>query len=144
MAEGDLPIAPGIFIPGRELSWVAVRASGPGGQNVNKVSSKVELRFDLEGSRALHEGVKARLRAAAKRFLRADGALVVPCQRERDQSRNLEIAREHLAELVRASLLPPTPRTATKPTRSSQRRRVADKRARSETKRTRQSRPADD
>jgi ribosome-associated protein len=142
MAEGDLPVAPGIFLPARDLSWVAVRASGPGGQNVNKVSSKVELRFDLEGSRALHEGVKARLRGAAKRFLRADGALVVPCQRERDQSRNLELAREHLAELVRAALLPPTPRTATKPTRASKRRRVADKRARSETKRVRRDRPA--
>src|SRR5690349_2544173 len=124
----SLPIRDDLTIPAADLTWRAVRASGPGGQNVNKVASKVELRFDVEQTAALTGPVKARLRAACASRLDADGRLVVVSQRSRDQARNLELARERLRELVLDALEEPKLRRATKPTRASQTRRVADKR----------------
>ena len=94
-----LVIRPGIVVPERELEWAAVRASGPGGQNVNKVSSKVELRFDFETSSALGVSVKARLRALAQHRLDADGRILIVSQVTRNQPQNLEDARQRLAEL---------------------------------------------
>src|SRR4051812_28981844 len=127
-----------ITIPAGELSWEAVRSSGPGGQNVNKVASKVELRFDLPGTTALDDFTKGRLRALAGGRLDAQGRVLIVSQLTRDQGRNLEDAREKLAALVRSALERPRPRFATKPTRSSQRRRVEAKRRNSDRKRDRQ------
>ena len=129
-----LDVAPGVVIPAADLSWTAVRSSGPGGQNVNKVSSKVELLFDLRGSRALVPEVKARLRALAGKRVDAEGFLHVVSQRTRDQQQNLGDARDKLSALIAAALVRPKPRRPTKPTRGSQRRRMDDKRRRSGTK----------
>ncbi|UJR82267.1 Hypothetical protein I5071_43320 [Sandaracinus amylolyticus] len=133
-------MAPGVVIPARELAWSAARASGPGGQNVNKVSSKVDLRFDLEGSIALAPEVKARVRAkAGASRLDADGRVVIVSQITRDQKRNLEDAREKLAALVRAAMVVPKKRKKTAPSRGAKERRLGEKKRRAETKRGRQS-----
>jgi ribosome-associated protein len=136
MAEA-LVVGPGIVLPAADLEWRAVRSSGPGGQNVNKVASKVELRFDLARTRALPDDVKRRLRALARGRLDAEGRLVVVSQRSRSQERNLDDARERLRRLVEAALTPPKPRAPTRPTSSSRRRRLEDKRRRGDTKRAR-------
>jgi ribosome-associated protein len=123
-----------LVIPGAELSWTAVRASGPGGQNVNKVASKVELRYDLTRSRALAEDVKVRLRALAGSRVDAAGQLLLVSQLTRDQSRNLEDARAKLADLVQRALRPPRKRKATRPSLGSKRRRLEHKRRQGEKK----------
>jgi len=135
-----LRIDPGTTIPAEELSWRAARASGPGGQNVNKVATKVELRFDLARDTALPEPAKSRLRAAQSHRLDAEGALIVGSQATRSQSRNLQDAREKLAALVRASLRAPKTRRPTKRTRGSERRRLEEKRRQSEKKHRRRER----
>jgi ribosome-associated protein len=122
----DLRVSEAITLPATDLSWRAVRASGPGGQNVNKVASKVELRFDLAGSRALDEETKARLRRLAG-TRHAGGAIIIVSQAARDQPRNLEDARQKLAALVRRALLRPKRRKPTRPTRGSVERRIAAK-----------------
>jgi ribosome-associated protein len=124
----ELRVEGGVVIPAAELSWTAVRSSGPGGQNVNKVASKVELRFDLANSSALRPDIKARLRALAGKRVDAAGQLHVVSQRTRDQVRNLDDAREKLAALIAAALIVPRTRRPTKPTRGSQRRRIDEKR----------------
>jgi ribosome-associated protein len=124
-------------IPGIELSWTAVRSSGPGGQNVNKVASKIELRFNLAATRALDEETKRRLAAIAHSRLDAEGQLIVVSQRFRQRERNLEDAREKLRELVLRALERPKPRRPTRPTRASQSRRVDEKRRRGARKRER-------
>ncbi len=117
-----------VVIPASDLTWVAVRASGPGGQNVNKVSSKVELRFALATTGALDAGTKRRLATLARSRIDRDGTLLIVSQKTRDQQRNLEDARDKLAALVRTALTPPTPRRPTRPTFGSKRRRLDDKR----------------
>jgi ribosome-associated protein len=124
----DLVIDERLTLPAAELSWVAVRSSGPGGQNVNKVSTKVELRFDLSGSTVLSEAVRARLAAIAKNRLDADGRILIASQLTRSQERNLEDAREKLAELVRRALIAPRKRRPTSPTRGAKERRLRAKR----------------
>lgn len=122
----DLPINPRVTLPATDLSWRAVRASGPGGQNVNKVASKVELRFDLAGSRALDDETKARLmRLAGSRH--AGGTIIITSQANRDQPRNLEDARAKLAELVAQALHRPKKRKPTRPSRGSVERRIGAK-----------------
>ena len=111
-----------------------MRASGPGGQNVNKVSSKVELRFDFETSSALGVSVKARLRALAQHRLDADGRILIVSQVTRNQPQNLEDARQRLAELIARALVAPKVRRPTKPSRAAKRRRVNDKRVNSQKK----------
>jgi ribosome-associated protein len=118
-----------ITLPAADLVWTAVRASGPGGQNVNKVASKVDLRFDLEGTRALPPDVKARLRAIAGTKITVDGWLVVTSQVTRDQARNLADAREKLRGLILQATVVPKKRRKTKPHKGAREERLRTKKA---------------
>lgn len=135
--DAPLEVTPAVVIPAGDLRWRAVRASGPGGQNVNKVSSKVELVFDVRACRALDAGTKARLCAAHPSWLDADGALVVRSQLTRDQPRNLEDARQKLREAVVAALYVPKRRKPTKPSRGAKERRLGEKKLHGQKKRDR-------
>ena len=126
-----LQITPTLQIPESELVESFVRASGPGGQNVNKVASAVELRFDVAQSPSLPDTLRARVLARRDRRLTADGVLVIQANRLRDQSRNRDDARDRLTEILRAALHVPKKRVATKPTRGSKERRLDAKRVRS-------------
>ncbi|MEM7136143.1 MAG: alternative ribosome rescue aminoacyl-tRNA hydrolase ArfB [Myxococcota bacterium] len=133
----DLVINDALTVPASDLSWTASRSSGPGGQNVNKVATKVTLRFDLRGTRVLNRFEKARLRKIAGRRLDANGALLIMAQAERTQRRNLSRARHTLRRLILAALPPPKRRVATKPSAGVKRRRVDNKRRQGEKKRSR-------
>jgi ribosome-associated protein len=126
-----------LVIPEAELRWTAVRASGPGGQNVNKVASKVDLRFDFEQSAALSDELKARLRVSAASRLDAEGRLHITSQLTRNQLDNLADARHKLAELLRAALVTPKRRRKTKPSRAKKAARVAEKRVNAQKKQNR-------
>jgi ribosome-associated protein len=132
-----LAITDRVVIPDTDWSVSFVRASGPGGQNVNKVASAVQLRFDLAATRALEEPVKARLRALAGRRVTDDGALLIMARNHRTQERNRSEALERLRELIARALVAPRPRHATRPTRASREQRLAGKTLRSTRKRLR-------
>ena len=132
-----LEISPQLAIADEELVERFVRSSGPGGQNVNKVASAVELRFDAARSPSLPEDVRARLLARRDRRITDEGVIVISAQRFRTQERNREDARERLAALVLAATVAPVKRVATKPTRASKERRLTGKRERSQIKRQR-------
>ena len=129
-----LHVTPQIEIQDWEMTEQFVRASGPGGQNVNKVSSAVELRFEAERSPGLPGPVKARLRRLAGRRWTRDGAVVIQVSEERSQARNREIARDRLAALVRAASVAPKKRVKTRVSSNQKRKRVEAKKRRSEVK----------
>lgn len=128
-----------VTIPGEDLSWCAARSSGAGGQNVNKVASKVELRFDLPNCSSLAQAVKERLAPLVRNKLDADGRVLIVSQRSRDQRFNLDDALAKLKELILQALVPPKPRRPTKPTRGSKERRLSSKKIHSQHKQNRRS-----
>ncbi len=132
-----LPVAPGVTVPASAMQVSAVRASGPGGQNVNKVASKIELRVDLARVAGLPEAARERLRALAAGRLDARGFLVVTSQRTRDQHRNLEDAREKVRALLARCLVAPRKRRPTRATTGARERRLAEKRRDAAVKRAR-------
>ncbi len=134
-----IPITETLQIPESELSWSYARSGGPGGQNVNKVESKVLLRWGLAASLAVPDPVKDRIRSAHPSRLTVEGDLLVVSQRYRDQERNRQDCAEKLSEIVRLALTPPKPRRPTKPTWGSKQRRLSDKKKQGERKAGRKS-----
>ncbi len=132
-----IPVTPRIALDEDELQFDYIRASGPGGQNVNKVSSAVQMRFDIRHSRAFDDETRRRLERLAGSRLTNDGVIVISAQRFRDQIRNREDAIQRLVELIRQAAHRDKPRRATKPTFGSQQRRLESKGKRSVVKKMR-------
>ena len=130
-------ITQNLWLPDQDFTWSFVRASGPGGQNVNKVATAAQLRFDLAGTESLAPPVKQRLKSLAGRRVTEDGALLIVARNQRTQEGNRREALERLAELVRRALVVPKVRKATRPTRASRERRLDTKTQRRSTKQLR-------
>ena len=139
-----IPVTNSISLDEREIQESFVRASGPGGQNVNKLATAVQLRFDVERSPALPEGLRARLKTLAGRRLTQDGVLLISAQRHRTQERNRQDALERLIDLIRRAATPPVPRRPTRPTLASKRRRLEAKSRRAGIKSLRNGKPTPD
>jgi ribosome-associated protein len=131
-----------ISIDERELDERFIRASGPGGQNVNKLSTAVQLRFDVRGSPNLPDGVRARLERLAGKRLTREGVLVIDAQRHRTQARNRQDALDRLIDLIRRAAVPPVARRPTRPTAGSRERRIETKKRRAAIKGMRQAKPS--
>jgi ribosome-associated protein len=140
MAADPISVTDTVRVPGEAIRFKAVRAGGAGGQNVNKVSSKVELRIDMTAIEGLPEDALLRLRAAQRNRLDAEGLWIVISDRTRDQLKNLEDARAKAAEAIRSALVRPIPRRATRPTRASKERRLESKKRIAQTKQQRRGR----
>jgi ribosome-associated protein len=136
----DIVVTPRVVIPGGELALAFARSGGPGGQNVNKVASKVSLRWNPTTTAALGPDERAWLVERLRSRLTGDGTLIVTSTATRDQSKNRDDAARKLALIVRAALARPRPRRPTKPSRGAKRRRLADKRHHAEIKRDRSGR----
>lgn len=130
-------VDPRVSVPPTAMTVAAVRSSGPGGQNVNKVSSKIELRVDLSAILGLEDDARARLLTLAANRLDAEGLLFVTSQRTRDREKNLADAMEKVAKLIQKALVRPVPRKKTKPSRAMVRRRLEEKRLTGEKKQAR-------
>ena len=137
-----IQVTSSISIDERELEERFIRASGPGGQNVNKLSTAVQLRFDVRRSPSLPAGARARLERLAGQRLTRDGVLVITAQRHRTQERNRQDALDRLIELIRRAAVPPVPRRPTRPTAGSRERRLQSKKQRSSIKGLRQVKPS--
>ncbi len=135
--EAPIEVGHGIVLLPAEFEWRFVRASGPGGQNVNKLSTAAELRWDLNATGSLPFGVRTRLETLAGSRVTAEGVLIIQAQRHRTQERNRADALERLVELVRAAAVPPKPRKKTKPSKASKRRRLDGKKRQGDKKRLR-------
>ena len=129
-----LVLTPAISIPDEELEWKFIRASGPGGQNVNKVSSAVQLRFLLPQNTSLPVAARNRLRRLAGQKINDDGTILISARSERSQEQNRREALERLAELLHSALVEPKIRKKTRPTKASKERRIDTKKRRSDTK----------
>jgi ribosome-associated protein len=136
-----IEVTPGLGIPEAEVRFATSRSSGPGGQNVNKVESRVTLLFDLAGSPSLDAAQKERLRARLASRIAKDGVLRVVAQKHRTQGANREEAVARFAALLRTALAEEAPRRPTRPSAAAKRRRAADKRRRAELKRARRAPP---
>jgi ribosome-associated protein len=132
-----LAVSPGIEIPDADIQVAFIRSAGPGGQNVNKVASAVQLRFALARNTTLREDVKARLRALAGHRVTDDGELLIVARETRSQEQNRRQAEQRLVELIRRALVAPKKRHATRPTRASRERRLEIKSRSQKTKRLR-------
>lgn len=139
-----IQVTDSISLDESELEERFIRASGPGGQNVNKVSSAVQLRFDVRRSLSLPNDVAIRLMALAGSRLTNDGVIVITAQQHRTQERNRADARERLCELIRQAAVRPVKRRATKPTKASKEKRIEGKKLRSGVKNLRRSKPGMD
>jgi ribosome-associated protein len=138
-----LIVTPTLSIPDDEISVSFSRSGGAGGQNVNKVSSRVQLRFQILRSAVLRDDVKARFYGRYRKAISLEGEVLITSDKTRDQAQNIRDAEEKLVAMILSILVAPTPRRATKPSRGAVQRRLTDKRVRSETKQGR-SRAHDD
>jgi ribosome-associated protein len=132
-----IEVTPALHIPEEDVEFRYKRASGPGGQHVNRTDSAVELRFQVDACAALTPAVRERLRRIARKRISGEGVLIIHAQRFRSQDRNREDALARLAELLREASQPPAPRIPTRPTRASRERRLSDKKALGARKQTR-------
>jgi ribosome-associated protein len=139
-----ISVTPTIAIDEREIEENFIRSSGPGGQNVNKLATAVQLRFDVRRSPSLPDGVRERLERLAGKRLTRDGVLIITAQRHRTQERNRQDALDRLLELIREAAIVPVRRRPTRPTMGSRQRRLEGKRRRSTIKGLRGTKPSDD